>query len=257
MRRIVILHTNDLHDHLRPESAEAIRKLKDEAQTDSLLLDAGDAISAGNIDVRLGGEPILQTMTALGYDAMTMGNREFHFLRAGMRSKLSCAGFPVLCANLRAARERSLRTAEGGDEGLLPSHIVRELDCGVRIGVMGLSVPMITGRMLARLVSNYVFDDPVETARKIAPEIRPQVDLLVALTHLGLNLDRRLALEVPEIDLIVGGHSHDVLEEPEMIGRTAIVHAGWYGHYVGRVEIELAEGEPPRVIGRVISLGGN
>lgn len=247
MRRVVIFHTNDLHNHLQPLAAEKIRALKG-AEPDSILLDGGDAISAGNIYFKPGGEPILDLMSRIGYDAMALGNREFHFLQAGLKAKLSSADFPVLSANLRATSQ----------EVDLPvkSYVIFDLTDGVRVAVMGLSVPMITEMMLSRKVSSYVFDDPVETAARLAPQLAGQADLTVALTHIGLTRDRKLAETVPEIDLIIGGHSHDTLEKPEFVGKTAIVQAGQYAHYLGRVEVELRPQEPPGISANVVSLRG-
>ena len=101
---------------------------------------------------------------------------------------------------------------------------------------------MISERMLVRRVSAYVFDDPISTAQRIVPTLRPECDLLICLSHIGLNSDRLLAMKVPGIDLIVGGHTHATLPEGERAGETLIVQAGWWGHSFGRVSVELREG---------------
>jgi 2',3'-cyclic-nucleotide 2'-phosphodiesterase (5'-nucleotidase family) len=224
---VVILHTNDFHNKLTPAQAGRLREMKN-AAAGSLLLDAGDAIWAGNVFFRPGGEPILKLMNDAGYDAMALGNREFHFLAAGLRRKIGWAEFPVLCANVRPA---------GGADLPVRSDITFERS-GVRVVVFGLTAPMITKRMLSSKVSNYVFDDAIEAASRLVPKLRERADILVALTHIGLAADRQLASTVPGIDLIIGGHTHVILEKPEMVGRTAIVHSGWFARHVGRVEIE-------------------
>jgi 2',3'-cyclic-nucleotide 2'-phosphodiesterase (5'-nucleotidase family) len=227
---ITIFHTNDFHNKLTDAQAERLRKMK-EATPGAILLDCGDAIWSGNVYLRPGGEPILKRMNYAGYDAMCMGNREFHFMAAGLRHKIGWAEFPVLSANIRPTN--------GARLPVLP-HITLERN-GLRVTIMGLSVPMITERMLSRKVSSYVFDDPIETAARLVPELRPHCDLLVSLNHIGLHLDRKLAETVPGIDLIVGGHTHAVLESAEMVGETPIVQAGWYAHYVGKVKIAPEE----------------
>ena len=230
---VTILHTNDFHNALNPQKAAHLLSLKRD-NPDSMLLDAGDAIWAGNVIVRPGGEPVLRLMSRAGYDAMALGNREFHFLQSGLRKKIGWAEFPVVCANIRPTRPRVSVP--------VVSYITREIG-GIRVAVLGLTVPMITQRMLARKVSSFVFDDPVSVAARIVPELRASHDLLIALTHIGLGEDRRLATEVPGIDLIVGGHTHALIETPEFVGRTAIVQAGCWAHLVGRVEIELSGNE--------------
>src|SRR5205823_7272454 len=98
---LTLLHTNDHHNRLTEAQVRHLRLLRESVGNSGLLLDAGDAISAGNVTVRPGGEPILTRLAQAGYDAMTVGNREFHFSRPGFCSKLSKATFPVLCANIR------------------------------------------------------------------------------------------------------------------------------------------------------------
>lgn len=236
MPTLTVLHTNDLHGKLTDRAAEIIAHERSSAEH-CLLLDAGDAVSSGNIYYRPGGEPVLVRLRELGYDAMAMGNREFHFLDSGLRSKVSLAGFPVLCANIRS------RKIEIGP-AVRPS-ISLSID-SVRVTIFGLTVPMITRKMLVSMVSPFLFEDPIETALTIVPKLRRDADILIALTHIGLQKDRELAAAVRGIDLIVGGHSHAVLTDPEFVGNTAIVQAGWWGHYLGKTTIDLASvGEGP------------
>ncbi|MDO8587837.1 MAG: metallophosphatase [Armatimonadota bacterium] len=240
---MTIFHTNDFHNAFDERKAARLKSLKDQTP-DSLLLDAGDAIWAGNVYVRPGGEPALRLMSRAGYDAMAMGNREFHFMQSGLRRKIGWAEFPVLCANIRPARPRARIP--------VTPFITKELG-GLRIAVLGLTVPMITERMLSRKVSAFVFDDPIAVAAKLVPELRPTHDLVIALTHIGLKEDRRLSVEVPGIDLIIGGHTHALLDSPEMVGGTAIVQAGSWGRHVGRLQIE-PDGNEVRISGSIMQL---
>lgn len=242
-----LLHTNDLHNHLTNDQAQRLEDLRWYLGAGGLLLDAGDAIAAGNITYRSGGEPILERMTQIGYDAMTVGNREFHVWRSGFHSKLFRAGFPALCANIRPARAG--HTSQGSDALPVRPYILFEPEPGWRVLVFGLTVPMVTERMLARKLSAYVFDDPIQTAAQMAPQLRRELQpsLLVALTHIGIAQDRILAATVPGIDIIIGGHSHVTLEQGERVGDTLIAQAGWFGHFLGRIKIErdTPPGRPP------------
>lgn len=247
MNELVILHTNDLHHRLirRPERAQRLREQIEAERAHGgtvLLLDAGDAVSAGNLTFNPGGEPILDLMSDLGYDAMTVGNREFHLTELGFLTTLGRARFPVLCANIRARGEARLP---------VQPYIILHTPVG-RVGIVGLTVPMITERMLSQHVSAYVFDDPVQRGCELAEELHPQVDLLIALTHIGLPQDVRLAQRTSAINLIVGGHSHSVLEQPLWEGKVPIVQAGCHARYLGRVVLQL--GSPPRVEGGLIPL---
>jgi len=226
MRSCTLLHTNDLHNRLREEQASAIARLHRELP-DSLLLDAGDAVGAGNMTFRARGEPVLRMMTAAGYQAMAMGNRESHPTRAVLVRKLSDAGFPVLAANMLARRRPRPSFVRDSVRLRLPS--------GLRVAVFGLA-PQITapdswwGRM-----TDYVFDAPLKTAAGLAPKLRAQSDLVVCLSHLGREVDRRLAA-LPEVDVVVGAHSHQEYgPEPGCL----CVQAGHHARYLGRLDLEV------------------
>ncbi|MFM7322647.1 MAG: bifunctional metallophosphatase/5'-nucleotidase [Armatimonadota bacterium] len=219
-----LFHTNDFHSRLTPGGARGIREAVEAvADAPCLLLDAGDAVKAGNLGVSPGGEPIFETMNALGYAAMTVGNRETHPSRAIFAAKIGGATFPILCANVRARR--------GGELPLVP-HIRVERG-GCRIGVFGVTVPMVTERSAARVAWDMVFEDPVRVARDQVAELRPQCDVLFAMTHVGHAVDRRIAESVPGIDCIVSGHSHLVFPEPVVVAGIPILQAGSHGRYVG------------------------
>jgi len=245
MARLVIFHTSDIHNRLTAERARSLHDLKARAP-DSLMLDSGDAIWAGNLFWRPGGEPVLDLMNEVPYDAMCLGNREFHFLRAGLESKTSRARFPVVSANLRGIGNWELGIGNCGSPNTQhPTPNTRPRPClvfergGVRVGVFGVSVPCITQRMLVRRLADFYFANPIEAAREIVPKLRDECDLVVALTHIGIKLDRELAESVPGIDLILGGHAHTVTDPSERVGQTWILHHGSHCKYVGRVELDV------------------
>lgn len=262
-----LYHTNDFHNHLTPAQAERLRQLRQEVAGRGLLLDAGDAVGSGNVTWHPGGEPILGTMNEIGYDAMTVGNREFHVWRSAFHSKVGLARFPVLCANVRPSRQAEAEAEDPAFETIasrndaanenadhdppVTAYWTHKSPSGWRVVVLGITVPMVTERMLARKVSAYVFEDPLKTAARLVPVLKAKFrpDLMIALTHIGLSRDRALAAAVPELDLIVGGHSHNRLEEGERVGETLIVQADCFAHFVGRVEVEKAtnSGERPRM----------
>lgn len=243
MSRVTIFHTSDLHNKLTPDLADQLNDLKD-AHPNSLMFDSGDAIWAGNIYWRPGGEPILDLMNSVPYDAMCMGNREFHFLQCGIKAKTSRARFPILSANLNNVRPH-----------VRPGHVVPDASSrtcspspfaafdrdNLRITVFGLSIPCITERMFAKKVSDYYFAQPIEAARDIVPALRKECDMVVALTHIGLKHDIELAEQVPGINLILGGHTHAVAEE--RVGGSVILHSGHHAHFVRRVDVEFHAGK--------------
>lgn len=233
-RSLTVLHTNDFHNHLSVAQATFVRARRDAIHGASVLLDGGDAVSAGNVDVRFGGEPILEKMSQTGYDAMVMGNREFHIADAALRHKIHKASFPILCANIRFKDDRG--------ESLPVQSSVTVNSKGVIVAIFGLTVPMVTERMAARHLSAFLFDDPFEAARREIELLRPRCDVLVLLSHVGYKTDRKLAEACPGLDLIVGGHTHAILEKPDRECGVPIVQAGWFGKYLGTVVMEPVGG---------------
>ncbi|UCH35477.1 MAG: metallophosphoesterase [Armatimonadota bacterium] len=244
MSSITILHTSDLHNHLGDTAADFLRGGK-QSSRDVLLLDAGDAIRAGNLGCTRAGEPILRRMSEIGYDAMAMGNRESHPTLRVLERKLADAAFPVLAANMMAKR---LPLPEQ-----VKSHIIRKSSDGLRIAVMGLAPQVTSPQSWWARVTDYVWDDPFKTAAGLSRKLRPDVDLLICLSHLGVKHDEKLA-EIEHIDLILGGHSHVAMYPPRRIGHCYLAHAGHHGRFVGRLEVNVEAGAVTSVRGEMLPL---
>jgi len=227
-----VLHTNDFHNGL---TEVGVARLRDAIAALNgapyLLLDAGDAIKAGNVGVNPFGEPVLETMSDLGYQAMTMGNREFHVWHAALETKINRARIPVLCANIRPNKE--------GVTLPVQPNVTLSVG-GLSVSVFGLTVPMVTERMAAKAVSSFVFDDPIEVARKQIAHLRYGADVLIALTHIGYREDNRLAESVSGIDLLIGGHTHYILEQPEVVNGIPILQAGSHGRFYGHAVLTVS-----------------
>lgn len=224
---IRIYHTSDLHD--RRGIVAPLRELR--SWRPGLLFDCGDSLR-GSQSLYYRDEPIIAEMDAAGYDAQAIGNREFHYLFAFLRSRAARMRHPLICTNLLDTKGRALP--------FLPSicfDVTGDRSERVRVHVLGLLVMQYpTGSRWERLFG-WRFLEPWTAVAPYASAI-PDGDLLVVLSHVGLSLDRRLAVRIPRIDLILGGHSHDTLERPEYAGTVPIVHAGPYGRFVSRNELE-------------------
>lgn len=222
---ITILQTNDFHGRLTEEMAARIRAIK-EAE-DALYFDCGDCIKTGNLGIPLKREVAWERLAAAGCDVGVPGNRESHVLSNVLQAKLEGAKHPLLCANMRAKN------------GKLPSSIRESMVIaknGLRIGLFGVMVPMVTERMATQAASAYLWDAPIATAKRVIAGF--DVDRIIALTHIGNRQDHALAEACPEIDIILGGHSHTVLKQPEQVGKTLIFQAGSHGRYVGRYRFD-------------------
>lgn len=231
--RLTIVHTNDLHGHV--ENAAAVAAVAREARArnpNTLFLDAGDCITGTPVSSVFKGEPVLEIMTLMGYDAGTVGNHEFDHGWPQVAKLRKAAGFPILNANAADPEGRSL-----GDE----AYRVFTLG-GVRIGVIGL----LTGDMpTLTTTANWGacrVEPPLAAAKRLVPEVRAKCDVLVLLTHVGVETDAAIAGAVPGIDLVVGGHSHTELKEPLLVAsggrKVPVVQAFRYGERVGIVDFE-------------------
>jgi 5'-nucleotidase len=225
---LTILHTNDLHGKLTPELAAKIRALKTE---DALYVDCGDSTKTGNLAVPLKEDPAWALLESAGCDAGVVGNRESQVLQGAFKGKIAGAKHPLLCGNLRTKR----------GERPLPGTLILER-AGLKIGLVGVMVPMVTERMATRAASAYVWDQSIPVATSLAEELRPQVDCLIALTHIGFAEDTKLAEACPLFDLILGGHTHLKLDSPARIGKVWIMQTGSHGRFVGRYRWSKEEG---------------
>lgn len=208
--------------------AARIRGLKDSG---SLYFDSGDSIRTGNLGIPLRREQVWDLLGAAGCDASVPGNRESHVLESAFQKKLAGASHPVLCANLRR---------KDGELVLAPSLVLTDAS-GIRVGVVAVMVPMVTRRMASSAASAFLWDPPIPCATEIAERLRPHADVLIALTHIGFRQDLALAEACPLFDVVLGGHSHTVLETPERVGSTWICQGGSHGRFVGIYEWDAAE----------------
>jgi len=226
---LCLVHTADFHGRLTREKAARLRELAD--LRGALLLDCGDAISAPNVVAYPWPEPTLLRMNEAGYDAMAMGNREYAWYRQGLLAKTAPASFPVLSANLRPRRPLPGR--------ICPWTTVTAPD-GRRVGVLGLTEPMVRPESMLRSIAAAVFTDPLEAAREAVRALRQEADLIVALTHYGRGDEPKLAEALPDIAVILCGHRHVEAPSLETVGPVAVART--YHHARGAAVVTLKGG---------------
>jgi 2',3'-cyclic-nucleotide 2'-phosphodiesterase (5'-nucleotidase family) len=258
-----ILHTNDMHSELIPHSpavdylpgeenpamggfarlATAVDEIRHDKSKDDepvLLLDAGDFLGGATFAwLALNcSAPELTIMQEMGYDAVTIGNHEYDYGPDVLTQYLLQAGYPeahretlVLASNTKASSDHPLAV-----RNLYRNSGIFELENGLKVGVFGIlgkDAILVTGDS-----GDVRFLDQHQTARRIVDELEEQgADVVVAISHSGVNEDRELAQEVPGIDIIVGGHCHTALFEPVLQDTTIIVQAGSLGMYLGQLEL--------------------
>jgi glycerophosphoryl diester phosphodiesterase len=258
--KIVILHTNDRHFDLNHED-EFARKLKEirAKYDDVFLFEAGDVfvrhahrwiVNDGPAkDTAWYGQRafyMIQKMNEHGYDVMTFGNHELAYMNDYTRIALEAAKFPVLAANIEISTDK------------LPQPVpftVLNTSTKRRIAVLGLATDNSFRDGVQEL-------DFAETAGKYI-SLKDFSDVFLVLSHLGLRKDSLLAREFPVFDAIIGGHSHDLLEEAIFENSVLIAHAGGNPHfvsdehpvYLGKVIFTLENGKIVDKKGRVMEIG--
>jgi 5'-nucleotidase/UDP-sugar diphosphatase len=250
VRKIVILHTNDLHGHLTAWTgwegelkgktvgglgrlAGAIAEVRKDNEAAVLLLDAGDLIGDTMIADLTKGEALIDALNYLRYDALAVGNHEPDFNMDTLRQRSKEAKFPLLAANIMDKDGRLFAKP----------YLVKKVN-GVTVGVIGLAYPHTDRTTAKKNVATVTFQDPAATVKRFLPKLRYEgAELVVILSHLGLNGDKKLANAVVGIDVIVGGHSHNRMTEAERVGDTLIVQAGAHGSDLGRLDLTIEKGK--------------
>lgn len=250
--KFTILHTNDLHGHLTPwrgwegelagktlggmdRLSSAVKQVRTEIGAESvMLLDAGDTLGDTMIADETKGKAIVDVMNALNYTAMVIGNHEPDFTAATLKQRIAEAKFPVLAANITEKNTGRLYARP---------FIIKEIN-GVKVGILGLAYPNTPLTTAKKNVSGLTFRDALGVAREYIPQLKKKgAEIIVVLSHYGLSADKKLAKQVSGIDIIIGGHSHNRMNQALRESNTIIVQAGAHGSDLGRLDVEVKKGK--------------
>lgn len=240
--KITILHTNDTHGRVLSEDGGfgfgKIATLAKETKANNpntLLLDAGDTLHGKPIINVSKGENAVKILDAAGYDFMVPGNHDFNYGSERLLELSDMAdNFRVLSANVKS----------NGKNVFTPYEIVK-MD-NINVGIFGLSTPETAYKTNPTNVKGIDFNDPVEVAKQIVKELEDKTDVIIAITHIGLDdssiiTSKAIAEEVNGIDVIIDGHSHTKLENGLTVNNTLIAQTGEYDQNLGKVEIEVRD----------------
>jgi 5'-nucleotidase len=255
VKKITILHTNDVHSHIDPFPADdprnpnmggvarraaLIQKIRKEDEN-VLLLDAGDIFQGTPYFNYYGGELEFKLMSMMQYDASTLGNHDFDNGIAGLYDQMPHAKFEFLSANYDFKNTRL--------EGMIKPYKIFNKK-GIKVGVFGIGIEL-NGLVDKKNYLETVYNNPVETAQEMTHILKEEnnCDLVICLSHLGYNYknepskigDLQLAAATKDIDLIIGGHTHTFLDKPTIAknssGREVLVNqVGCYGINLGRID---------------------
>lgn len=252
-KKITILHTNDTHSRIDPfpmndpkypgmggvvARHKIIEKIRSE-EKNVLLLDAGDIFQGTPYFNLFGGRVELEAMSAMRYDAATIGNHDFDNGVEGLANVLPYANFPFVSVNYDFT--------DTPMEGKTRPYILKEMD-GIKIGIFGLGIEL-EGLVDKKLYGNTRYSDPIKKGYAVATFLKKdlQCDMVICLSHLGFKYNEKkvcdidLAVMTKHIDIIIGGHTHTFfqkekryrnLDQEEVI----VNQVGFAGIWLGRID---------------------
>ncbi len=252
--KLTVLHTNDQHSRIEPfdssysrnpnqggfvRRATLIQQIRSQ-EKNVLLLDAGDIFQGTPYFNFYGGELEFKLMSMMGYDAATMGNHDFDNGLDGFLKALPNAKFPFITSNY----DFSNTILDGKTE----KYKIFKKD-GIKVGLFGVGIEL-DGLVGKKQYQETKYLNPVEIAQHYADFLRKEkgCDLVICLSHIGFDYrddadkisDKKLAAQTDNIDLILGGHTHTFLPEPQSFtnnsGKNVLVNqVGWAGLLLGRI----------------------
>ncbi len=258
-KRFTLLHTSDEHSNLlplpladyHPEKSDnslggfarlssLVNQVREGKKDEPVLLfSSGDFLGGSPFAwlTPLGYSPELEIMKKIGYNAIAIGNHEFDYGPDVLAKYFKRAGYPdhhehlpLLGANLNIPPEIKLNEIQIHDNFLFT------LDNDIVLGVFALMGE--SAFSVAPSAKPVTIAPPLDVAKKQVALLREAgADIVIALTHSGMDEDYRLASDVEGIDIILGGHYHYRTPEPEIVNNTIIMHSGYYLQHLGKLEI--------------------
>ena len=269
-----IIHINDLHSRIEPinkydstcnaednaagECFGGVARVK--TQIDQLrselegqnvvVLDAGDQYQGSLMYTTYKGDVEAEFMEQIGFDVMAVGNHEFDDGDEGLAKLADAVSFPIISGNIDVSQSNILA-------GKVDNHVVLEVG-GKKVGIISaLAADTVETSSPSDAV---IFTDEIESLQADVAALQSEgVDMIIALTHVGLSKDLEIAEAVDGVDVVVGGHSHTLLSNtvegaspyPTMVGDVPVVQAYAYSKYVGHLVVQFDDA------GNVVSATGD
>lgn len=246
LKKLTILHSNDMHGDFLAEEVDNgliggvsmlsgyVSQVRGE-EKNVLYCIAGDMFRGSVIDSEFRGISTIEIMNMLAPDVVTIGNHETDYGVAHLLFIEKCAKFPIINANLHITTNNARL--------FRPHHIV-EID-GMKVLFIGiLTESVLSQTKNEKLIGTFV--DIHEAAQEVARICNTynalDVDCTVLLTHIGFEEDKKLAAQLDPalgVDLIIGGHSHTFLEQPELVNGILVAQAGTGTDQIGRFDLQI------------------
>lgn len=228
--RLTILHSNDIHSNFENFS-KIVTKITDWKDSNTLVLDAGDFADFKRIELQgTDGLAAIELLESAGYDALTVGNNEIFQGLDVLKYMAANAKIPLLSSNLRSLEHFEI-------EEVKKSIILNKN--GIRILIIGASPDIGPFNELL----GFTLIDYLESIQYEINKAKDQYDMCILLSHLGMDKDREIAEKISSIDVIIGGHFHILMDQPEIVNGTIIHTSGAQGEHIGKLVVELSNNQ--------------
>ncbi|MFQ5864853.1 MAG: multiheme c-type cytochrome [bacterium] len=186
---------------------------------------------------------LLKGMSLLKYDAINLAEKDLQYGREFLEDLRKEYQLPFISANVHYSGTKKL---------FAKPYVIKKLG-GVKIGIFGVT----KAEGMQRFVSpetGFEISDPFLAAQASVEKLRKKCDVVIALSHLGLNGSRELAKKVQGIDIIISGHQGKHLRQPEQIGNTVIMQTGSQGKYLGQIDFRVSSNKFALIEGKTVAL---
>ena len=233
MEEIVLFHTNDLHSHFENwpkirRLVKAKRSLYQKEGKTVVTIDLGDFSDRCHpLTEATDGRANVAIMNTLAYDLVTIGNNEgIGNSKKQLEHLYDQATFEVVLANLEDPKTQTL-------PDFCQAYKIMTTKEGTKLGFIGLTAPF----PLTYNPNGWTIKQVEAVLPQLITEVAPQCDVLILLSHLGIDTDFMIAANYPEIQVILGSHTHHLFKDGEKINHVQLAAAGKYGQYIGEVHL--------------------
>lgn len=249
-KKLVILHTNDTHSHIEPlpmtdkynpgqggaVNRKAIIDSIRRVEKNVLLIDAGDFVQGTPYYNMFKGRAEADAMNLMKYDLTVIGNHEFDYGLDTLKMVFQRLKFPVLCCNYDFSQTVL--------KDMVKPYVILKKG-GIKIGIIGVGIDP-EGLVQKDKYAGMTFKPIIETVNEYAKLLKEEkkCDLIICVSHIGYTQDQVLAEKSENLDIIIGGHSHTFMKQPDMrkniSGKEVMVYqTGRYGVNLGKIEVNF------------------
>ncbi|QAA33465.1 bifunctional metallophosphatase/5'-nucleotidase [Clostridium manihotivorum] len=224
--RLNILHTNDIHSNF-DNFAKAVSKINELKDENTLVLDAGDYADFKRMELQgTNGLAAVELLEAAGYDAIAIGNNEFFNGVDTLNYMATNSKVPFLTCNLYTLDNKDILGAN--------KSIILEKN-NIKILLIGAAPDIAPFNELCGFkLKNYI-----EVINEELEINNGKYDICILLSHLGMDKDREVAEKIEKVNVIIGGHFHILMNEPEVVNNTIIFTSGCFAEHLGVLKLEV------------------